>query len=330
MYLSCFVHSRLTFFAPTAAPSRYTFSRHPTDHRHVHIWPLLAAAPPHSYRHTGAGWVWVLVLVQSLPAACRLVQVYGQCSGFSVTAPAFLAVSPLPIAAPRRNVHTPTFTRVWHPFFLLPPPPPARAPPPAQPTRYSAARFRRISRVSLAAVWSSSGFHGSGFISYGSGHSLAWSFAPAVPRRVASLCRRRPRRIPSHVAPSSPGFRSAARPAPPLHFVCTGPVRQQRGAKLRAQQPVVLFSPFCVPAPRAARRSPPQVPRHTPAPPPHPGSAPPMYGQSVLVVLQVSGRNCHALVAAHAADHVPSVNATVLTPPIMFLVSMHRFKFQCS
>jgi len=94
--------------------------------------------------------------------------------------------------------------------------------------------------------------------------------------------------------------------------------------------PVVLFSPFCVPAPRAARRSLPQVPRHTPAPPPHPGSAPPMYGQSVLVVLQVSGRNCHALVAAHAADHVPSVNATVLTPPIMFLVSMHRFKFQCS
>jgi len=227
----------------TAAPSRYTFSRHPTDHRHVHIWPLLAAAPPHSYRHTGAGWVWVLVLVQSLPAACRLVQVYGQCSGFSVTAPAFLAVSPLPIAAPRRNVHTPTFTRVWHPFFLLPPPPPARAPPPAQPTRYSAARFRRISRVSLAAVWSSSGFHGSG-------HSLAWSFAPAVPRRVASLCRRRPRRIPSHVAPSSPGFRSAARPAPPLHFVCTGPVRQQRGAKLRAlHHPLFCSLRFVSPPP---------------------------------------------------------------------------------
>jgi len=94
--------------------------------------------------------------------------------------------------------------------------------------------------------------------------------------------------------------------------------------------PVVLVSPFCVPAPRAARRSLSQVPRHTPAPPPHPGSAPPMYGQSVLVVLQVSGRNCHALVAAHAADHVPSVNATVLTPPIMFLVSMQRFSVYSS
>jgi len=117
----------------TAAPSRYTFSRHPTDHRHVHIWPLLAAAPPHSYRHTGAGWVWVLVLVQSLPAACRLVQVYGQCSGFSVTAPAFLAVSPLPIAAPRRNVHTPTVTRVWHPFFLSSAPTRARAAAPRNP-----------------------------------------------------------------------------------------------------------------------------------------------------------------------------------------------------
>jgi len=118
---------------------------------------------------------------------------------------------------------------------------------------------------------------------------------------------------PRSCAATPPGISPPAAP-PPVGFGFFHWVWLRRPAISRLiSPPVVLFSPFCVPAPRAARRSPPQVPRHTPAPPPHPGSAPPMYGQSVLVVLQVSGRNCHALVAAHAADHVPSVNATVLS-----------------